>query len=149
MISNSHRQRIFSFSQKLTTKSTWGFVVGLALVGLFLTASAQAASPTFIVNNHSDPIANNTARNTVCETALGNNVCSLRRAIIAGNHTAGGGATIILPALPPGNSYTLEIPATGVDNETTGDLNITNNMNIIGGGAASTIIDGNGSVTHD
>jgi hypothetical protein len=90
MTSNSQGQRIFRFLQPFKKKSGWGILTGIALVGLFLSASAQAAGPTFIVNNHSDPIADNTAGNTVCETALGNNICSLRRAIIAANHTPGG-----------------------------------------------------------
>jgi hypothetical protein len=122
---------IFRFSQ--LSESSWNIVAGIALVGLFVSAPAQGAGPTFIVNNHSDPIADNTARNTVCETSFGNNVCSLRRAIIAANHTPGGGATIILPALPTGSTYTLEIPASSLDDENTGDLNITNSMDIIVG----------------
>jgi hypothetical protein len=57
-------------------------------------------------------------------------------------------ATIILPALPPGSFYTLEIPASGSDDETTGDLNINAGVSIIGGDATTTVIDANRGVTH-
>src|SRR5262245_63879980 len=117
MPSNWQAQRFFS--QQFWGNHFWGVALTIALLGFFLSAPVQGAGPTFIVNNHLDPVADNTARNTVCETSLGNNVCSLRRAIIAANHTPGGGATIILPALPPGSFYTLEIPASATDDENT------------------------------
>ena len=62
------------------------------------------------------------------------------------NHAPGGPHTI---NIPPG-LYALTIPASssGVD-ETTGDLNITASMSIIGAGSSTTIIDGNHNVTGD
>ena len=65
------------------------------------------------------------------------------------NHTAGGGATINVPA----GIYVLTIPNSGAPNETfnetIGDLDIIVSMSIVGAGASVTIIDGNGSVTND
>ena len=131
--------------QQCRNTTRWVVVIGITLLGAFLSASAQAAA--FTVNSSFD-VSDANPGNGVCETAPGNGVCTLRAAIQEANHTASGGATIILPALLPGGFYTLQIPTSGSDDETTGDLNITNSMDIIGAGAASTIIDGNRSVTN-
>ena len=80
----------------------------------------------------------------MCETAPGNGVCTLRAAIMEANHSPGGPHTIHVPA----GTYTLTIPRSGTNDETTGDLNITAGMSIIGGGASTTIIDGNHTVTN-
>ena len=63
---------------------------------------------------------------------------SLRSAIMAAD-AKGGNNTIILPA----GTFTLTIPATGPDDVTTGDLDITGNLTIKGKNAARTVIDGN------
>ena len=131
--------------QQCRNTTRWVVVIGITLLGAFLSASAQAAA--FTVNSSFD-VSDANPGNGVCETAPGNGVCTLRAAIQEANHTASGGATIISQALLPGGFYTLQIPTSGSDDETTGDLNITNSMDIIGAGAASTIIDGNRSVTN-
>lgn len=85
----------------------------------------------------------------ICATAYNNGVpngvCTLRAAIMEANHASGGPHTI---SIPPG-LYPLTIPASGANDETTGDLNITANMSIIGAGSSTTIIDGNHNVTGD
>jgi len=49
MISNSQRQRMLHGSQQSGKKRGWGVVIGIALLGVFLSAPAQAA--TFMVNS--------------------------------------------------------------------------------------------------
>jgi hypothetical protein len=123
-------------------------VLGLAAIGLLVSiASPRALSVTFVVNNPSDVVGANPG-NHVCETAPGNGACTLRRAIIEANHWPGGGAVVDLTALPGGVAL-LTIPASDTDDETTGDLNINASMTIVGAGSATTVIDANGSVTHD
>ena len=118
---------------------------GLILAAIVLVSAGWAqAAPTFTVNSPVDvAVFSGALDNGICETATGNGVCTLRAAIIKANHWLGGGVTIILPAQPPGVKYSLTIPPSGVDDETTGNLNITSSMNISGGGAANTIIEGN------
>ena len=77
-----------------------------------------------------------------------NGDCSLREAIIAANTNqsvdnclAGSGKdTILLPA----GRYTLTIPGPGEYGAASGDLNIYDPLTILGEGAQSTIVDGNG-----
>lgn len=69
--------------------------------------------------------------------------CTLRAAIMDANF-AGGSNTIILPA----NTYILTRP--GYDDAAfVGDLDIAHDLTIQGAGSGTTIIDGNGAVTHD
>jgi CSLREA domain-containing protein len=103
------------------------------------------AAPTFTVDSNSDVVDVNPGDGH-CDT--GGGVCTLRAAIMEANHTPGGGATIQFN-LPNGTVILLTRPPTGPDDETTGDLNITNTMSIIGNGAANTLIDGNDTVVHD
>ena len=118
-------------------------VTGLALVGQ--AAPVHAASKTFSVNSTVDaPDAN--PGDGKCETASGNNTCTLRAAIMETNALAG--ADII--DLQSGVTYMLT--RAGIDDTAlNGDLDITDDLTINGGGlgASSSIIDGNGSVTHD
>jgi uncharacterized repeat protein (TIGR01451 family)/CSLREA domain-containing protein len=74
-----------------------------------------------------------------CETAPGNNVCTLRAAIQEADANIGDD-TITVPA----GNYLLTIPGTDEAWAASGDLNITDNLTITGAGAAQTIIDGNG-----
>ncbi len=67
------------------------------------------------------------------------NDCSLREAIIAAN--AASGPDVIY--VPP-NTYTLSIDGVGEDAAVTGDLDITDDLTIIGAGVGDTIIDGGG-----
>src|SRR4029450_5628933 len=94
---------------------------------------AQAA--VFTVNSSADVVDTNPG-NGVYETAPGNGVCPLRAAIQEANALAGADE-IILPSLPPPNSYLLTIAT---------ELGGPGNLTITGGGASTTIIDGNKSV---
>jgi hypothetical protein len=109
MTSNSLGQLLLCVSQQFRHRCHWGVVIGIALLGVFLSASAQAK--TFIVNNNSDA-ADAKPGDGFCVTATG--VCMLRAAIEEAN--ALGGANEIM--LPP-NTYRLDI---------TSDLAITSNL---------------------
>jgi hypothetical protein len=117
----------------------------LAAQATLIAPQPALAAPTFNINSAADVVASAPLNNGVCETAPGNNVCTLRAAIMKANHFPDGGVTINIPS----GTYTLTIPASGSDDEITGNLNISASMSLIGAGAASTIIDGNGSATND
>jgi hypothetical protein len=121
------------------------WINGLILAAVWLgSAGWGQAAPTFTVNSTADvAVVSGALDNGICETATGNGICTLRAAIIKANHWPGGGITINLPALPTGGKYSLTIPPSGNDDETTGNLNIDQNMNIVGGGATNTVIEGN------
>jgi CSLREA domain-containing protein len=117
-------------------------VVALMLV-LWSTPTARATT-TIDVNTTSDVINAN------------DNLCSLREAIIAANSDtpsgtganecpAGSGNDIIHV---PGGTYHLTRVGSD-DNAQNGDLDLTAGVTLNGAGSASTIIDGNGSVTFD
>src|SRR5262245_9167069 len=101
----------------------WGAVMGITLLGVFLSAVAQAA--TFTVNSPFD-VSDANPGNRVCETAPGSGVCTLRAAIEEANAQPDADEII----LPP-NLYLL----TQVN-----ELFITRNLTITGSGASTTII---------
>jgi predicted outer membrane repeat protein len=72
----------------------------------------------------------------VCATAAA--VCTLRAAIQEANDTSGPDTIVLLPGI-----YRLTIAGRGETNAATGDLNVKTQLTIIGGGATTTIIDGN------
>jgi CSLREA domain-containing protein len=133
MTSNSRGQHFLSASPQFRKSNSWRVALLTPLLGVFVSASAQAA--VFTVNSSADVVDTNPG-NGVCETAPGNGVCTLRAAIQEANALAGADE-IILPSLPPPNSYLLTIAT---------ELGITGNLTITGGGASTTIIDGNKSV---
>ncbi len=108
----------------------------LALGSLLVPERARAlpTASTFIVNSNSDATDWNPGDGK-CETAMNNNVCTLRAAITEAN--AASGSTIVF-GLPGSVTYLL----------TLGGLSITADMSIVGNGPANTIIDGDGSVTN-
>jgi CSLREA domain-containing protein len=120
-------------------------VILLALLnapaGPALRRQARAAAE-FDVNSTLDAVDDNPG-DGMCHTVGGH--CTLRAAIMEANHTAGGGATINVPA----GTYVLTLVSGGTDDETVGDLDITADMTIVGAGAESTIVDGNGDVMND
>ena len=124
-------QRVLSVLEQAGNRSALGVVLWITLLGVFLSASAHAA--VFTVNSSDDAVDANPG-NGVCQT--GNGLCTLRAAIQEANALAGADE-IILPSLPPPNSYVLTIAT---------ELGITGNLTITGGGASTTIIDGNKSV---
>ena len=97
-------------------------------LGIILSFSFEGAvqAATFMVTKTADTADGN------CDTD-----CSLREAIITANALPGAD-TIQLPD----GTYTLSIVGGDEDASTTGDLDITDDLTIIGASAANTIIDG-------
>jgi hypothetical protein len=119
-------------------------LLAVALFGLTMTTRVVAtpAAPTFTLNSPFDAPADPSDTDySVCRTATFNSTCTLRAAIMKANHYAGGGVTINVPS----GAYTITLPPSGEDDETNGDLNITQTVTIVGAGAANSIVDG-GSV---
>ena len=108
---------------------------------LFATGFAQAA--TFDVNSPAD-VPDATPGDGQCETAVGNKVCTLRGAIQEANALAG--ADVI--QLQANATYVLTRPGAD-ETSVNGSLDISDSVDIVGGGPGSTIIDGNGAVTAD
>ena len=87
---------------------------------------------------------------TTTADAIGGAGCSLREAISAANDDDDGPGndcligdgtdTILVPA--SAGDYALQIPGTGENVNTTGDLDINTNLTISGAGASSTVIEG-------
>ena len=119
----------------------WGRLL-LLLALAKATLQAAPAATTYVVNNPTDLPGVPPLTDGHC--AASNRKCTLRAAVMEANHTPRS-ATIILPA----GTYSLTIPASGPDDETTGDLNISTTVSIQGAGASSTIIDANGGTTLD
>jgi CSLREA domain-containing protein len=111
-----------------------------ACAGLLLVAGAHAA--TFNVNSTAD-VPDATPGNGTCETATGNNICTLRAAVAEANALAGLD-TINLQA-----DSTYLLTRVGVDEFLKGDLDLVDSANIVGAGPGSTIIDANGDITGD
>jgi hypothetical protein len=120
-------------------RKSWFHLLALAVCCWSIPAAAYAA--TFVVNVPWDGVDVNPG-DGVCETAPGNGNCTLRAAVMEANRSPG--STINLTIIA-----TLDIAASGTDDETTGDLNILTSMTIVGGNPATAVIDGNGAVTND
>jgi len=113
----------------------------LVAAGLFGIAGGARAT-TYTVNSPAD-VPDADPQTAACETASGNGVCTLRAAVQQANAHAG--ADIILV---PANTYLLS--RVGHEYEAlNGDLDVTDDVTIIGSGAGLTIIDGNSAVTGD
>lgn len=95
----------------------------------------------FVVDTTLD---SNAAGFRVCDADLANANCSLRGAISVANAAAVGSAAVIsLPAAGAGNPYRLTTTGSGEDGNATGDLDISSDITILGGGAQTTVVDGN------
>ena len=103
-------------------------ILGLAILIALTAFPGQVHAATFIVNKTAD------TNDGACDAD-----CSLREAIIAANALAGVD-TITVPA----GTYILTIAGTGDDASETGDLDIADDLTIIGAGPSITIIDGGG-----
>ena len=112
-------------------------ILGL-LVALGGVAPPVAHAASFTVDSTTDA-TDASPGDGLCASAAGD--CTLRAAVQEANALAGAD-TITLPA----GTYTLTIPPAGVNGVETGDLNITDDLTISGGGLRqlpSTIVDGN------
>src|SRR5262245_51742013 len=134
MTSNGQEQYLLSVSRQSGNRRRWGVVVGITLLGVFLSASAHAA--VFTVNVTVDTADVNPG-DGVCETAPGNGVCTLRAAVQETNALFGAD-TINLPA----GNFLLSIAGQGENAAASGDLDITDNLTIVGAGPQSTTING-------
>lgn len=132
--------------------STLLFILLLIFVGTFIPTMrpinaapipAAPAALTFTVNTSLADAVDVNPGNGICETAPGNNACTLRAAVMEANISPGMD-TIVIPA----GTYYLTIPSTAENYALNGDLDLTDNVIIIGAGAAETIIDGNRDVTN-
>lgn len=94
--------------------------------GLFGQSGDATASSVFTVDSTSDGVDVNPGDGN-CAASSGH--CTLRAAIMEANHTSGGGAINVPGSI---NHYVLTISPIAPDDETTGDLNITADMSIVG-----------------
>ncbi len=108
------------------------------MLGLMGQTHPVSALETIIVNSTAD-VTDANPGDGICETAVDNNICTLRAAIQETNALAGANE-IILPA----DTYILTIFGTNENNAATGDLDVTDALTITGDAAATSIIDANG-----
>jgi CSLREA domain-containing protein len=97
-----------------------------ALALLALAAAVPAAQAAVFIPNRTTDSADGT-----CDTH-----CSLREAILAANARAGEDVIVLNPGV-----YRLSLPGAGEDLGATGDLDVRDDLVLLGDGAVSTIID--------
>jgi CSLREA domain-containing protein len=113
----------------------------LVTCGLWLAAVPAQAALTINVDSTADAV-DPTPADTTCATAPGppaNGKCTLRAAIQTANQNAGAD-TINLPS----GTYTLAIAGRGEQAAATGDLDLTETVDLVGGGSAATTVDAAG-----
>lgn len=112
-------------------------------VNMDMALQPLAANATFNVLNTNDVVDVNPG-DGVCETAVGNGVCTLRAAIQEANALPG--ADVINVAA---GTYVLGIGGGGEDAAATGDLDITDDLTIYGDPSVTTAVNGSGSYIGD
>ena len=116
-------------------------VAATAMVASILVTSSQRedvfAATTFVVDSSLDA-ADVSPGNGRCETGAG--TCTLRAAVQESNALSGPDTIEV----PPG-TYNLTVFGAAEDASSTGDLDVTSPLTIVGAGAATTFVDGNGS----
>lgn len=123
-------------SQRLSGWCAGRFPTAVFALGLALSVATPGVAADFTVDDTADRIDLNPGIGG-CATTAG--TCTLRAAIQEANALAGT-HTITLPA----GLYRLTIPGKVEDAAATGDLDITRQLDIIGAGAGTSIVDGNG-----
>lgn len=113
------------------------FIAISLLFGIGLLKPAQAATITVDTNLDSFGIPGTCSLRAAIETT--NNAAQQDGCVPAGPFSPLD--TIVLPSLPAGQVYELTIPGSGENNNQTGDLDISDPVDIQGGGAANTIIE--------
>lgn len=111
------------------------FSMLILFVGLAAPASAENPEGAFDVNSTTDAVDVNPG-DGVCETGAGNNVCTLRAAIMEANNLAGADMIMV-----PAGTYTLTLVGDDAD-AAVGDLDLRQSVEIVGAGFETTIIDG-------
>src|SRR5437868_3572428 len=115
------------------------FVLRALIILSVVTLILPIIAGTYTVNSTAD-LPDADPADGICKTA--NNNCTLRAAIMQADFV--GSSTIGLAA------GTYKLTRAGYDDDAlVGDLDIKHDLIIQGAGSATTIIDGNGSVTHD
>lgn len=107
------------------------FFTAVLIIGMASVSIGYAAP--FTINSTADAV-DATPGDGVCATSVA--TCTLRAAIQEANALPGADAISI-----PAGTYVLGIAGTGEDAAATGDLDITDDLSIIGAGVADTIID--------
>lgn len=110
-------------------------VLAAALVGC--TEFPKKGQPGYFVVDGTEDAVDATPGNGKCATAAGR--CTLRAAIMESNALPGA-STVVLPA----GAYTLSLAGSGGAER--GDLDVTDGVQLLGGGTQTTVIDGNGDV---
>lgn len=123
-----------SFSRLSIVGITFGF--SFMLLGLWGGIYAASNPMTLFTVNSTADVTDANPGDGVCETAVGNSICTLRAAVRETNALAGLDE-IILPA----GIYTLTLVGTG---NNAGDLDVQDDLILTGAGADVTIIDANG-----
>src|SRR5436190_4984695 len=100
---------------------------------VILAGSNPTQAITFTVNS-SDDAVDVSAGDGICATARG--VCTLRAAIIETNALSRADTLLL-----PNGKFRLRIRGTDEDAGQTGDLDITNDLNIVGAGENASIVD--------
>ncbi len=118
---------------------TWLLLTGGVLLLTLLPSPVRAEETLILTVNAFTDGTDAKPGDGICETATGNNVCTLRAAIMETNARPGPDAITV-----PAGLYTLTIPGPQEDGATTGDLDIFGSLIIQGAGSATTIIDGGG-----
>lgn len=134
-----------SVASRSTLSSRARSFMGGCLFIFGLAAASIAHAKIFNVNSTADAVDVQPG-DGVCETVVGNGVCTLRAAIQEANAN-GSTDTINLPV----GEYILNIPGAGENRAATGDLDISESLSIvgIGGSPDQVIINGNGSILND
>ncbi|HJY30558.1 MAG TPA: hypothetical protein VJ306_21170, partial [Pyrinomonadaceae bacterium] len=117
-------------------------VVMLSSTSTSLSIVPDAPNTTITVDRTDDPSGASLAGVSACTAAL--NDCSLRGALQFANNATNNNTTISLPA----GTYILSTNGTnasGCDGNAVGDLGANQTMSIVGAGAATTIIQQNGT----
>ncbi len=96
--------------------------------------------PGYFVVNSSVDLVDSAPGDGRCQTARG--TCTLRAAVMESNALPGA-STVRLPA----GTYILTLAGSGADAQ--GDLDVRDDLQLLGDGAATTLIDGNGEAQND
>lgn len=115
-----------------------GFIQKLCLAALPAALSAsQLSGANITVTTTNDLVNGSTTDLTALQSSDGGDGISLREAIIAANNTTGFD-TILLPA----GTYTLSLAGGQDDNAASGDLDLLDDLNIVGQSPQTTTING-------